>query len=207
MSDLKPDSDETSGLLNEIRAGQPAFDRLFMRHRNALRATVSLRFDPALRGRLDPSDVVQEAVITIHKRLPGYLSDPQRISFYPWVRKITWEHLLKLSEFHLQTQKRSVEREIGQQLAINDESMMVMIHRLASNVSSPSAGILRAEIHERIRQSLAILKPHDREIIELIYLEQLAPGEVAEVLGLSRQAMSMRHIRAIKRLSALLAPH
>ena len=199
---------DTDDLLKFAAAGAAkARDELLERHRERLNRMVAMRMDRRLRARFDPSDVVQEAVITIHKRLPGYLSDPQRISFYPWIRKITWEHLLKLSEFHLQTQNRSVEREIGQQLAINDESMMVMIHRLASNVSSPSAGILRAEIHERIRQALAVLKPHDREIIELIYLEQLAPGEVAEVLGLSRQAMSMRHIRAIKRLSALLAPH
>ena len=53
MNEVKPDSTETSDLLEEVRHGQPAFDRLFTRHRDALRTAISLRFDPALRGRLD----------------------------------------------------------------------------------------------------------------------------------------------------------
>ncbi len=177
---------------------------LLSRHRERLKCMVTLRMDDRLRARFDASDVVQEALITIHKRLPDYLNDAGRISFYPWIRKITWEHLLKLNEFHLQTLKRSVNREAKQQAAINDESVLVLVNRLASNVSSPSAGMLRAELRERIQSALAALKSRDREILELIYLEQLSPQEVSDVLSLSRQAMSMRHLRALKRLSDLL---
>ena len=55
------DTDETFELLDRARHGDAgAFDRLFGRHREGLRCVVARRLDRSLRGRLDPSDVVQE---------------------------------------------------------------------------------------------------------------------------------------------------
>jgi RNA polymerase sigma-70 factor (ECF subfamily) len=57
---VEPDSDE---LLERVRHDDPAArDRLLGRHRQRLRSLVALRMDPRLLPRVDPSDVVQEAL-------------------------------------------------------------------------------------------------------------------------------------------------
>ena len=58
MAEAAPDSAETQLLLQQARAGDgQAAERLFARHRPYLRQVVDLRLDPALRPRVDPSDV------------------------------------------------------------------------------------------------------------------------------------------------------
>ena len=133
MSDLKPDSGETSGLLDEIRHGQPAFDRLFTRHRDALRATVSLRFDPALRGRLDPSDVVQDTQMEAFRRLPEYLQR-QPMPFHLWLRKMAYERLIMMRRRHLGASCRAV----GNELPLPEQSSVMLAKNLLANEKSPS---------------------------------------------------------------------
>ena len=43
-----------------------------------------------------------------------------------------------------------------------------------------------------------------REVIELLYLEQLKPKEVADVLQISQPTVWTRHLRAIRRLTRVL---
>ena len=48
------------------------------------------------------------------------------------------------------------------------------------------------------------MDPTDREIIALRHFEELSNGEAATVLGISPQAASNRHLRAMTRLQAIL---
>ena len=52
--------------------------------------------------------------------------------------------------------------------------------------------------------ALESLKPSDREVLELRYLEGLSNFEAAAVLGVGESAVGMRHIRALERLRHLL---
>jgi RNA polymerase sigma-70 factor, ECF subfamily len=195
---------ETDRLIKLAAAGDViATGALVSRHRERLKRMVAMRMDHRLRARFDPSDVVQEALMTVHARLPVYFQE-QRIAFYPWLRKIAWEHLLKFQERHVQAHKRSIEREISYLPGLNDESLLVLVDRLAGNITSPSVGLIRQEMKHQIHQALAELKARDREIIELIYLEQLEVSEVVDVLGISRATVWTRHLRAIQRLTKLL---
>ena len=49
---------------------------------------VQLRLDRRLQGRIDPSDVLQEAYLEVARSLADYLKNPE-IPFYLWVRFIT----------------------------------------------------------------------------------------------------------------------
>ena len=44
----------------------------------------------------------------------------------------------------------------------------------------------------------------DREVLALRHFEELTNKEVAEVLGIEQKAASIRYVRALKRLKALL---
>lgn len=194
---------DTDDLVNAAAEGDHAA-RLELLHRPRQRLTrmVAMRMDPRTRARFDPSDVVQEALIVADQRLSDYLRN-RPIAFYPWLRRLTWEQLLKFHERHIQAQKRSIDREAVQALNVNDESICWLAEQLVSNFSNPSERMVRHELRHRIEEALKQLKPKDREVIELLYLEQLKPKEVAEVLGVSQPTVWTRHLRAIRRLTIL----
>ena len=199
MSDLKPDSDETSGLLDEIRDGQPAFDRLFTRHRDALRATVSLRFDPALRGRLDPSDVVQDTQMEAFRRLPEFLQR-QPMPFHLWLRKMAYERLIMMRRRHLGASCRAV----GSELPLPEQSSVMLAKNLLANEKSPSQQVETAELAHRVRLALAQLPDMDREILLMRTFEMLSYDDIACVLEIESATARKRYGRALLRLHGLI---
>lgn len=58
------------------RADQVDLEELLGRYRDRLRRMVKLRLDRRLQGRIDPSDVIQEAYLEASRRLDEYLRDP-----------------------------------------------------------------------------------------------------------------------------------
>jgi len=160
---------------------------------------VALRIDRRIAPRVDPSDVVQEALADAAQSLSDYLRD-RPLPFYPWLRQVTWERLLQLHRWHLLAKRRSVTREQIQIFDVTDGSGAVLAERLVNSGSSPSARLLAAELRERVRAALEALEPHDREVLVLRYLEQLATKEVAAVLGITEAAVKTRHRRALERL-------
>ena len=201
MPSPEPDTEE---LLNQAARGdRSAVDALLGRHRDRLRGMVRLRMDSRLAARLDPSDVVQEALLEAAAKLPEYLVK-RPVPFYPWLRRLEWEKLVKLQERHRDAGKRSVLREETVDLRLPDDSVRNLARRLAARGSSPSQQLMHREMCERVRSALARLPEGDREVLVLRYLEELATAEVAAVLGISEAAVKMRHRRALDRLSRLL---
>ena len=79
----KSGKSDTDWLVEQAREGDAeARKGLMERHRPRLRQMVSLRLDPRLAARVDPSDVVQEALAAAYPRLDDYLRDPP-LPFYP----------------------------------------------------------------------------------------------------------------------------
>src|SRR5438445_11256293 len=75
MDALAADSADTRQLLQQVKVGEPkARERLFAKHRAFLVRFITLRADPKLRARVDPSDVVPEAQLEALRRLDKYLA-------------------------------------------------------------------------------------------------------------------------------------
>ena len=49
------------------------------------------------------------------------------------------------------------------------------------------------------------MDPLDREVLALRHFEELGNSEVAEVLGIQQKTASIRYVRALKRLRAILS--
>ncbi|MGO9463196.1 MAG: sigma-70 family RNA polymerase sigma factor [Isosphaeraceae bacterium] len=193
----QPDTEE---LLDRAGAGdRSARQQLLARHRARLRQMVALRIDRRMAARVDPSDVVQEALADAAQSLSDYLKN-RPLPFYPWLRQFAWERLLQLHRFHLQAKRRSVDREQLRIFDLPDDSEVALAERLVNSGSSPSARALESELRERVQSALESLEPRDREVLVLRYLEQLTTKEIAAVLGISEAAVKTRHRRALERL-------
>ncbi len=199
-----PQGPDTEQLLERARGGDPgAREQLLARHRRRLQRMVGLHMDRRLAARLDPSDVVQEALADAAGKLSDYLRRCP-LPFYPWLRQLAWERLVQLHRRHVRAGKRSVTREEAGVLDLPEDSAVELAGRLAATGANPSNHLLREELRERVRQALSRLAPPDREVLVLRHLEQLSTREVAAVLGLTEAAAKSRHIRALERLHRLL---
>lgn len=198
------DEDRTEELIAQAGAGDVAArDQLLSRHRARLRQMVAVRMDRRLAARVDPSDVVQEALADACQKLPGYLAN-RPLPFYPWLRQLAWERLIELHRRHVQAQKRSVTREEHFAPALPDESAMQLAGRLMAPGSSPSKRLLREEVLFRVHGALGQLSPRDQEVLVLRHLEQMSIAEIAAVLAITEGAVKLRHLRALQRLRDVL---
>jgi RNA polymerase sigma-70 factor (ECF subfamily) len=75
----------------------------------------------------------------------------------------------------------------------------------ATASQSPDAEALERELLEAVEQSLQMMEPHCRELIELLFRKGLTQKEAAEQLGDSHEAVKKRYQRCLKRLQATLA--
>lgn len=202
-----PDESETGRLVQQAAAGdQHAWTLLLTQHRERLRCLVAVRMDRRLRGRVDPSDVIQEACLVAAKQLPTYAANPQ-LPFYLWLRWLTGQRLTDQHRRHLGAQAREAAREISlYQGAFPEATSADLAAAFLGHMSTPSQAAVRIEQTIKLQEALNSLEPIDREILALRHFEQLSNGEAAEVLGLDKSAASKRYARALVRLKDVLLP-
>jgi RNA polymerase sigma-70 factor, ECF subfamily len=201
------DHPETQELLGKARDGEAgAVDRLLDVHREPLRKMIDLRLDPALAARVDASDVVQDVLIEAHRRLAEYLRNPT-MPFRLWLRHIAKDHVIDAHRRHRQAQRRSLDREQPIVPAVlADHSSLELAGQLLDQERTPASEAIQRELQRRLDAAIAGLDEDDREVILLRHREQLSNQQVAEGLGLSEAAASMRYLRAIRRLKTILLP-
>ncbi len=198
---------DTGELLRRAERGDSsAVQLLLARHRSRLSKMVALRMDSRIAARVDPSDVVQDALLEATRRLPDYLHT-RPLPFYPWLRQLAWERLVHLHGRHIRAQKRSVNREGPLQIGLPDESALQLADHFMASGTGPSDRVIRDEMRQRVRTALEKLALNDRELLVLRYLEQLSTKDIAAVLGISTGAVKTRHFRAVQRLQAVLSDY
>ena len=164
-----------------------------------------MRIDQRLRGRIDPSDVIQEALLEATSRLESYQRQSS-MPFFLWLRFLTLQKLLVLHRRHLGTQKRDATREVSiYHRETPQASSAALAAQLLGRQSSPSQAAQRAELRNRIHDGLDRMEPIDREVLVLRHFEELTNSEAAQVLEISPTAANNRYIRALKRLKKILA--
>ena len=189
---------------NLLRAGDPAAaGEVFAAYRDRLKRMVKFRLDVRLQGRLDASDVLQEAFLDVQRKLPDFAH--QGMSVYLWLRLVTAERLRILHRHHLGTQMRDAGHEVALCAGAPPASTHSLANLLLGRLTSPIQAAIRAERQLRLQEALNGMDPLDREVLVLRHFEALSNSEVATVLGLTKTAASNRYIRALKRLKEILA--
>jgi RNA polymerase sigma-70 factor (ECF subfamily) len=203
MTDVKPDTAETCGLLEQIGQGdRQALGQLLERYRPRLHAFVEARLDPRLRSRLDPSDVVQEVQLEVTRRMDDFVNR-NPMPFHLWIRKTAYERLLKVHRDHRRRARRSVDREV----ALPDRSSLLLANPLLAGASSPSQQMAAQEFADRVSGAVAELPQPDREILLMRHAEELPYAEIGCLLEIEAEAARKRYGRALLRLRNVLKEH
>jgi RNA polymerase sigma-70 factor (ECF subfamily) len=205
MGSMPQDTGENDELLRLAAAGDGrSWGAVVDRSRNRLRRMVAFRLDPRLQGRVDPSDVLQDAYIEAWKDLGSYLERPE-IPFFLWLRGIAGNKLRELHRHHLGTRMRDPRREVSiHGGAMPDTTTTAMAAGLLGSFTRVSEEAARLELRAQLQEALDAMDPIDREVLALRHFEQLSPGETARVLGIKEKAAGMRYVRALRRLKEVL---
>src|SRR3954447_23996957 len=200
------ESDEVFGLLRRAAAGEEGpLRELFSRHRDRLKRMIHLRLSRRLAGRVDDSDVLQEALVEVARKLPEYAREP-RLPLFLWMRQLAVLKLAEVHRRHLGTQLRDADREVtlhrGGLPLVDSVSLAA---QLLGTLTTPSQAAIKAETRLLVQEALNGMDPIDREVLALKHFEQLSTAEIAEVLGLSKAGAGSRSLRAIKRLREILS--
>src|SRR5262249_9656324 len=153
------------------------------RFREYLGLLARLHLNDRLRGKLDPSDVVQEVLLKAHQHQEQFRgeTDAERAA---WLRQILANTLADAVRRFLQGEKRNVGLE--QSLEAVQQSSARLEGWLSDGQSSPSEQAQRQEELLRLAEGLAALPDDQRQGVELRHLHGLSVGEVARRMGRSR---------------------
>jgi RNA polymerase sigma-70 factor (ECF subfamily) len=202
-----PSPDSTRRLLDDAKSGDgAAVDRLLGEFREPLRKVIGLRLDPVLGRRVDASDIVQDVLIEANQRLTEYLKNPV-MPFHLWLRHLAQDRIIDTHRRHRQAQRRSIDKEQPIQApAWADQSSVQLVAQLIDTEQTPASAAIQQELQRRLGDALTQLPEDDREVILMRHHEQLSNQEVAAALGLTEAAASMRYLRALRKLRAVLVP-
>jgi RNA polymerase sigma-70 factor (ECF subfamily) len=188
------------------RPEHPAWGEFLEGHRNRLRRMVALRLDERLKGRIDPSDVIQEAFLEATERRSEYVCQPDPMPPFLWLRFLVLQRLQLIHRRQLGTRSRDARREVsihgGPFPAATSEELAA---QLLGRDTRASEVAIRAERKRQLQEALDLMDPIDREVLVLRHFEQLSNGECARVLGLSESAATKRYLRALQRLKEMLS--
>jgi RNA polymerase sigma-70 factor (ECF subfamily) len=171
------------------------------RFRRYLEVLVRVQVDPRLRGKLDPSGVVQQTLLEAYRALAqteGW-GEEQRLS---WLRRILANNLTDEVR-KLTTQGRDVHRESSLEAAL-EQSSARLEGWLVAEQSSPS---LHAQRHEQalsLADALAQLPDAQREALILQHWHGWPLAEIGRHLGRSPAAVAGLLHRGLTRLRAIL---
>jgi len=171
------------------------------RYRAYLRLLARLQLDPRLRGKVDPSDVVQQTLLKAHQAL-GQFRGQTSGERAAWLRQILANPLANaVRDFG--RAKRDVALERSLELSL-DQSSARLEAWLAADQSSPSELAERNEQLLRLAEALGRLPELQREALLLRHCHGWALAEIAEHLGRSRAAVASLLRRGLKQMRAEL---
>jgi RNA polymerase sigma-70 factor (ECF subfamily) len=202
-----PVGDDANLLLRRALAGdEPALAALFDGYRDRLRKMIRLRLDRRLSGRVDTSDVLQDAYLDVRRRIAEYARDPSAMPFHLWLRLVAGQRLTDVHRHHFGAQMRDAGCEVSlHRGAFPQADSVSLAAQLLGKITSASQAAIRVEHKLIVQEALNSMDPIDREVLALRHFEHLSNDETAQVLGLSKSAASNRYIRALKRLKEILS--
>jgi RNA polymerase sigma-70 factor, ECF subfamily len=167
-------------------------------YRDYLLLLARLQVDPRLRGKVDPSDVVQQTLVKAHANR-GQFRGQTAAEQAAWLRRILANTLVDSA--------RKVAREVdlrGPPEQALHESSARLEAWLAAGQDSPSEAAQRQEQLLRLAGALAQLPDDQRLAVELHHLRDSPVADIAAQMGRTEASVAGLLRRGLKRLRELL---
>jgi RNA polymerase sigma-70 factor (ECF subfamily) len=171
--------------------------------RRYLKVLAELHLDRRLRGKLDPSDVVQQTLLRAHSAL-GELREHKPEVLAAWLRRILASTLADAVK-HFERDKRNIGLERSLEADI-DRSASGFGAWLAADQSSPSGRAERNEELLRMVEALAHLPDLMREVVVLKHCQGLTLQQISARIGRSVPAVASLLRRGLEELRIRLKP-
>ena len=184
-----------SALITQLQSGDSgAFEQLVRRDTPRLLRVARRFFD----SEEDARDAVQDAFVAAFKSI-GNFAASSRLS--------TWLHRIVINAclMKLRTRRRKPEEDIEQYLPRFLEDGHQVESSVAWNESAETM-LQRAETAAIVRDAIARLPESYRQVLTLRDIEELTTEEVAEILGMTPNAVKIRLHRGRQALRTLLDP-
>ena len=141
------DPSDTDDLLERLRGGdRQALTDLFQRYRDRLRRMVELRMDARLQGRLDASDVLQDAFLDAATQFDASLGESS-LPVFLWLRCVVSRRLSIYHRRHLGAKMRDVGQEVSlYRDPLPQATSAALASMLLGRLTSPSHAAVRAEL-------------------------------------------------------------
>ena len=178
---------------------EKALSKVFMENRASLRRMVAMRMDRSLKGRIDPSDIIQETLFDAYRRLDDYLANPS-IPFLKWLYFLAEQNTLTAYRRHVTAQKRSTQRE--QNDAQSRTSNTGSLHEFAiSDLTGPVQKIEKLERMVQLHRAISMLNVPSQTVVRMRFLEGRSLAEISAELGISVDAVAKRAMRSLLKLT------
>lgn len=180
-------SDELQ-ILEAVKAGDNrAFELIVKKYQNQVANLVYM----VMGRRNDVEDITQEIFIKVYKSISKF--EP-RVSLFGWIYRITINLCID------RMRKEKFKRLLSLDFLTED-----IIYKRKDNLSDdPLKSILRNEKKNIVYNALQHLSPEYRAVLTLREYQDLSYSEIAEVLGLTVEAVKSRIFRARKEMKKLL---
>lgn len=163
--------------MSESTRPHDSFERLYETHRRAVLAYCLRRA-----SRSDAHDAVAETFAVAWRRMDDV---PAGDGALPWLYAVAYR---TLGNMHRSTRRR---RKLAEKVSGTE---------LTSPPIPLDTQVIRSAEAQTVLDAMTRLKPSDRELLRLTIWEELPREQVAKALGISREAVNQRFVRAVKRM-------
>ncbi len=201
-SELCELSSEIRPLCEKAATGDnAALDRLIRLHHARFLGFARKKIGPDWRGKLDAEDLLQDALLEIAGRIPGFVFQGDD-SFYRWATTII-DHKFIDAVRALRRQKRDVLRE--RVMSQGDcSSAGGIAGRITANTRAASAVTRRRDAAGAVESAVRRLPSEYREIVQRVHFNGQSFNRVAAELGKSEDAVRRAGGRALAKLNDML---
>jgi RNA polymerase sigma-70 factor (ECF subfamily) len=171
--------------------------RAYLRLLAGLQLEPLVQANPFLRGKVDPSSVVQQTLLEAHRSLEQFRGSA--LQFPAWLRRIL-AHNLQDAVRRLRADARDVRLE----RSLEDSSFRLE-QWLATEDQSPSEQAVRQEQLARLADALGHLPDDQQTAVSLKHLHGCSVAAIGERMGRTETAVAGLLRRGLQRLRELLS--
>lgn len=175
----------THALWQKARAGdKAAYDRLFALHADRALLYIGARLGPALRAKVEPQDVLQEAYLAAHRDFASF-DYADEGAFTRWICRLIDNRIRDLGDRFGAAKRQAVELP-------------------KSDPTGPATALDRVEHRAKVGRALDGLEEDHRQVLLLRFFEGMSAEEAGTRMERSAGAIRKLTARALAELGRML---